>query len=222
MNKPTTTATTPRQPQQSPQQQQSKTKTKKRVSFGEDSTLFYDGTLSKQERDLIWYDPDALKTQARNEISLARRLWKNRMMHTMRTTGDEPYCWRGLEQRLKSSEATQKKWYTFLHSFLALQGDVRRFQDSANNANQNLLSVFCSANSKTDRAKAHQRGLQDEVAAFQIHQLLPTKAVVGVAGKNKLHLSPEKRGSLSSQTSNGDQQKMKKKSSTNCPRARSA
>ena len=141
------------------------------VRFGSTSIIKYDGTLLPGEHEQIWHDPLELKEQASIDLSRARQLWKQngRQAHSImrhgRGTSSSSYCWRGLEKRLKGSDASKKKWYKFLHSFLSLQSDIR----TLNSDNSNLLMIFVTAHSKAGRMQAHQIGLQDEAEAFRVH-----------------------------------------------------
>lgn len=134
------------------------------VRFGSTSTIEYDSALLPGEHELLWHDALELKEQARIDLSRARQLWKQTGRQAHLRHGST-YCWRGLEKRLKSSDASKKKWYKFLHSFLSLQSDIR----ALNSDNSNLLMIFVSAHSKAGRMQAHQIGLQDEAEAFRVH-----------------------------------------------------
>jgi hypothetical protein len=182
--------------------------TQRRVRFGPISEAVYDGSLSQVERDLLWHDPDELREQARKEIQRARKVWRqNRGGLASTAAGGDPFCLRGLEKRLRSSDSLRKKWLTFLQSFLALQQDLRKLDTDVSN----LIMVFVSTHSKADKVNAQQVALQDEATAFSIHfEQQPDSHMRRGSGK-KLHLS-------STTASEQPQQR----SSTSCRRARSA
>jgi hypothetical protein len=178
--------------------------TTRRVRFGPISEVVYDGSLSQVERDLLWHDPDKLREQARKEIQLARKVWKQ----NHGAACDSLFCFRGLEKRLRSAHAVRQKWLTFLQSFRALQRDLRQLENGTDDSISNLIMVFVSTHSKADRAKAHQLALQDEALAFTIH----SEHQDNMLRDKKLYIT----------ASPATAEAFPQRSSTTCRRARSA
>lgn len=132
---------------------------KRRVRFGTASQIIFDASMTREEKDHCFHNPDDLKERTKQEIQLARRCF--------RTHSKLPahFVIRGLEKRLQSTVAQKRKWYSFLQSFLALQHDLKKLEGDVSN----LLAVFVSTHSKTDQATAYQMARQDQATAFAIY-----------------------------------------------------
>lgn len=144
---------------------------KREVHFGTTvRRIVYDLSLTPEERDNCWHRPEDLKARTRQDVQSARRCFKSsHSSHHYCKSTDAVVTVRGLEKRLQSSEAQKRKWYSFLHSFLALQHDLRKLEGDVSN----LLAVFVATHSKTHLVTALQVARQDQNIAHAIYKEEP-------------------------------------------------